>query len=246
MKSISGFIFSLCFLALPCTLFSQEAATDTILAPAKSESYGIRIGADLNRTARNFYDKDYRGFEATGDYRITKKLYAAAEIGTEKRTVDDDQLNFTANGSYIKIGADYNMHENWPGLHNMIHLGFRYSISTFSQTLNSYNIYDNTGYFGETTIYPNREYNGLSAQWLEIVAGVKAEVLPNVYMGFSLRLHSLTSNKKPDGFDNLFIPGFNRTYANNVGTSFNYTISYFIPFYKKTEKSVEIKNKSVK
>lgn len=239
MKNISGYIFNFCFLAVPFVMYAQQQQTaDTLALPVVTESYGIRVGTDLNRLARNFYEKDYRGFEATGDYRLTKKLYAAAEIGTEKKTVDDAQLNFTTSGSYIKFGADYNMHENWPGLRNMIYLGFRYSISTFSQTLNSYQIYDNTGYFGETVIYPNREYSGLSSQWLEVIAGVKAEVLPNVYMGFSLRLHSLTSNKKPDGFDNLFIPGFNRTYDGNVGTSFNYTVSYFIPFYKKTQPQV--------
>ena len=55
-------------------------------------------------------------------------------------------------------------------------------------------------------------------------------------MGFSARLNYLVSNKKPDNFDNLYIPGFNRTYAGKFGVGFNYTISYFIPFYKITGK----------
>jgi hypothetical protein len=43
----------------------------------------------------------------------------------------------------------------------------------------------------------------------------------------------LFENKRPDNFDNLFIPGFNRTYDGTFGAGFNYTVSYFIPIYKK-------------
>ena len=31
----------------------------------------------------------------------------------------------------------------------------------------------------------------------------------------------------------LYIPGFNRTYDGSFGVGFNYTVSYFIPIYKK-------------
>ena len=42
------------------------------------------------------------------------------------------------------------------------------------------------------------------------------------------------SNKEPEGFANLYIPGFNKTYEDSkFGAGFNYTLSYFIPFYKK-------------
>ena len=40
-------------------------------------------------------------------------------------------------------------------------------------------------------------------------------------------------------FDNLYIPGFNRTYEGKFGAGFNYSVSYFLPLYKKT-----LKNKS--
>jgi hypothetical protein len=52
-------------------------------------------------------------------------------------------------------------------------------------------------------------------------------------MGFSLRLNQLVTNKKPNNFDNLYIPGFNKTYDGTFGVGFNYTVSYFIPIYKK-------------
>ncbi|MGA9271828.1 MAG: DUF6048 family protein [Lutimonas sp.] len=31
----------------------------------------------------------------------------------------------------------------------------------------------------------------------------------------------------------MYVPGFERVYVNDYGFSFNYTISYLIPFYRK-------------
>ena len=179
------------------------------------------------------------------DYRLTKKIYAAGEVGTTKITVDEPQLNFTANGSYLKLGFDYNAYQNWLDMENMVYIGIRYGFSTFKQTLNSYKIYQNSdilpgddnlgvyNYFNEVTLYPNREYTSLNAHWAEVVGGVKVEMLNNLYLGFSLRLNILLSEKAPGDFANLYIPGFNRTFDGNFGVGFNYTLSYFIPLYKK-------------
>ena len=85
------------------------------------------------------------------------------------------------------------------------------------------------------------KFSGLNASWVEVVGGIKAELFNNIYMGFSVRLNYLVSNKKPDGFDNLFIPGYNRTYDGKFGAGFNYTLSYFIPIYKKNKTITEKK-----
>ena len=63
------------------------------------ERYGLRLGVDLHKIARSFYEKDYRGFEVVGDYRLTKRFYIAGEIGNENKTIDDDRLNFTTKGT---------------------------------------------------------------------------------------------------------------------------------------------------
>lgn len=218
------------------TLSAQEKAKDTV-KQAKTERYGIRVGVDLHRLARSIYDSDdYKGFEVMGDYRLTKKVYIAAELGHEKKTVDEDQLNFTTEGSYLKVGFDYNTYGNWLDMENMIYVGMRYAGSSFSQQLNSYSIYNTNPYYGETTKYPGQKFEGLSASWLEVVTGIKAEIVNNLFLGFSVRLNYKVTEDKPDNFDNLFIPGFNRTYeGGKFGVGFNYGISYFIPFYKRSK-----------
>jgi hypothetical protein len=207
----------------------------------------LRLGVDLFKLTRVLYDSNYKGIEFTGDYRLTKKYYLAAEIGSEEKTTDDDRLNSTAKGTYLKAGFDYNAYENWLDMENMITIGMRYGASTFSQQLNSYRIYNPNPYWGEIPAIPSGEKSsGLTASWIEVVTGVKAKVFNNVFIGFGLQLKMLITNKQPDNFENLYIPSFNRTYNGNFGVGFNYTVSYFIPFYKKKTKPAEVPNKTAK
>jgi hypothetical protein len=211
---------------------SEEKKKDSL--PVKTNRYGLRLGVDLYKLTRSFYDKDYKGVEFVGDYRVTKNYYLAAELGNENKTTDDDRLNFTTKGSYLKVGFDYNGYENWLNMENLISIGLRYGARPFSQELNSYKIYNPNPYFGEVPVLVSGEkFNGLTASWIEVVAGVKAKVINNLYLGFSLRLNRLISNHKPANFDNLYIPGFNRTYNGDFGVGVNYTVTYFIPIYKK-------------
>ncbi len=206
------------------------------------QRYGLRLGGDISKLARSFIDDNYSGFEINGDYRLTQRWYLAGELGTEERTVSDDALNVTAKGSYFKAGVDYNLYRNWLDMENMIYAGFRLGASTFSQTLNSYEIYNiNNQYWNEqVTVNDGETSDGLTALWGELILGIKAEVLPNLYMGLNLQLKGRISDDPPSGYENLYIPGFNRTYDSGiVGAGFGYTISYLVPIYKKDKIVVE-------
>lgn len=240
---ISGFFGSLILLLVSASALAQETETpkpvDT--AEVKTRRYGLRVGLDLYKITRGLYDDNYKGIEIVGDYRIAPRYFIAAEIGNENKTDDKDRMDFTTKGSYIRAGIDYNTYVNWLDMENVISFGGRYGFSSFSQTLNQYKIYNRYPYFGEETWIPSgKEFKGLSAHWIELVAGVKAEVLHNIFMGFSLRVNYLITQKEPENFANLYIPGFHRTYDGKIGVGFNYTISYFIPLYK-TKKVLEKK-----
>ena len=230
--------------SMPLVKIEPAAKTNDSI-PAKTDRYGIRVGVDLYKLTRALYDKNYKGIELVGDYRLTKKYFLAAELGNENKTTDDDRVNFTTKGSYLKAGFDYNAYQNWLDMENIISIGLRYGFSTFNQELNSYRIYNSNPYFGETPVIASgKKFDGLSASWIEVVAGVKAKVFDNVFMGFSLRLNRLVTNKQPENFSNLYIPGFNRTYDGDFGVGFNYTVTYFVPIYKKKVKpTVKVENK---
>lgn len=216
---------------LTCSYNTHAQQVDT--TTVKKDKYGLRIGLDLHKLSQTFYDNNFRGFEISGDYRLTKSHYFAGEIGNTSKTTLGDKIDFTTKGSYVKIGFDYNAYDNWLDMQNMIYVGLRYGVSTFSQTLHQYQIYNTNNYFGETIVRSGETYNGLNSQWIEFVTGVKTEIVSNLFLGFNVRINRLISNKKPDNFDNLYIPGFNKTYDGNFGVGFNYSISYLIPLYKK-------------
>jgi hypothetical protein len=246
MKHTSKYILiNFLIVMISLSVQSQEKKKDSI--PVKTDQYGLRVGVDLYKLTKSFYEKDYKGLELIGDYRFNKSYFLAAEIGNENKTTDDDRLNFTTKGTYLKAGFDYNSYENWLDMKNVISIGLRYGVSSFSQQLNSYKIYNRSQYFQEINSIPSGEkFDGLSAQWLEVVGGMKAEVLHNIFVGFSFRVNYLITNSKPDNFDNLYIPGFNRTYDGKFGAGFNYTISYFLPIYKKKVRDIKKQDGSSK
>ncbi len=213
----------------------NEKSNDTI---PKIEKYGIRVGVDLAKPLRTLIEDGYSGFEVMGDFRVTKKFYAAAEIGNEKKNWVEPYVSSTTSGSYAKIGFDYNAYDNWLGMENAITLGLRYGFSTFKQELTSYRIYTDNPAFPTQTIYEPQEFTGLTAHWAELIVGVKTEILNNLYLSINAQLKRKITEDEPENFGNLYIPGFNRTYDySKFGVGYGYSISYLIPIFKKKEVS---------
>lgn len=234
MKQLHTYLFFISILI--CGIFyAQEetkiSAKDTL---PPSEKYGFRAGVDLGRLIRTAADDKYSGFEIIGDYRFYKKFYIAAEIGNESLLRDEENINIEGSGNYIRAGVDYNVYDNWYGMQNSIYVGMRYGFSTFDQALNDYSIFTRTNYFGANKITESIKESGLNASWIELVLGIKVELIKNLYLGANVSLRSLVSEKKSNRFDNLYIPGFGRTNDfSNIGVGYGYSVSYLIPFFKK-------------
>ena len=198
--------------------------------------YGIRLGIDLSKPVKASLDQSYSGFEVVADYRLNKRFFLAAEFGYEEENTAEDYTNSTASGSYMRLGFNFNSYNNWLDMNNEIFLGFRYGLSFFDQTLNSYtpNVIDpdNGIYFPSTPINtPVTE--SLSSHWTELMVGIKVETFKNTFIGLSLSYKILVSTDEPNNFKTLYSPGFNRIFESGTGFGFNYTLSYLIPFKKK-------------
>lgn len=229
----------LCCISLCCganTMVAQEkseTATDTL---PKVEKYGLRVGLDLSKPLRTAIEDGYSGFEVVGDFRVTKKFYAAAELGNEKKDWNEPYIAATSSGSYAKLGFDFNAYENWLGMENAITLGLRYGFSTFKQELLSYRVYTDNPAFPTQTIFAPKEFDGLTAHWAEFILSVKTEIFNNLYLSLNVQLKRKIMEVEPDNFANLYIPGFNRTYDySEFGVGYGYTLSYLVPLFKKKE-----------
>ena len=236
MKILPILLFFISTLFTSEILMAQESdasdkKADTLQAPIK---YGLRVGLDLAKPIRTLLDEDYSGFELIADFNISKRLYVAAELGSEEKDYFEPNLNARTKGNYLKIGGDFNANRNWIGLNNIINIGLRYGISAFDQELLAYNIYSTDQTFNPTFRTDPIEFKGLTASWIELIVGLKTEVLKNLYLSLNFQIKHMVSEESPDNFGNLFIPGFGKTNDySEFGAGYSYSISYLIPLFTK-------------
>ena len=105
---MSKYFISIIIGLLPILVLAQSEPVD--LSPKDTvvykDPYGLRVGADISKLVLSFLDEDYTGLELVGDYRLTRKLYLAAEIGNETKKQDENLNNtilydYETSGSYI-------------------------------------------------------------------------------------------------------------------------------------------------
>ena len=236
-KQIYLFIISICLSTNMLIGQTESNSNDTLIKKDKLLKINkIRLGFDLLKPVLSSSEGDNLNYEIVGDLQLTENIYLAGEYGLVDKVIEDENINFNSTGSFLRIGFDYNMFENWIGMDNSIYIGLRYGTSNFSSKILDYNVRNKDSYFSNlvTNEFQTIEYSNLSGNWIELLLGMKVETFKNVYLGLSLRLNKLLSDKKPDNFGNLFIPGFNKvTDENTFGSGFNYTLTYSIPLKKR-------------
>ena len=232
------YFISICFLFVFVNGQSQEQKKDTLINAKKDSivyksKYGLRVGVDISKPILAQFNSSYSGLEIVGDYRIKKNLYLAAEVGYEEETTTEDYTNSTVKGSYLKLGVNYNVYQNWLDMNNEIFIGARYGFSLFDQTLNTYTPNVNSVYFPADEITSSVSATDLNVHWTEFIIGLKVETFNNFFVSFSGSYKIAMSVKEPDNFETLYAPGFNRVFDSGTGFGFNYTLTYLIPFKKK-------------
>ena len=197
------------------------------------KTYGIRLGLDLSKQIR-MLTEDYKGLSLYSDLKIKEDIFVVLEVGNDNKTINDENINSKVNGSYYKLGFNYNFYKNLPGLNNEIYFGIRYGMSKFNNELLSFKVYDIDNNWNNESIVVNRKFSNLNAGWVELIIGFNAEISKNIYMGISLRVNRLINQEIPSNFTNFFIPGFNKvTENNNFGTGITYNLIYQLPILRK-------------
>lgn len=256
-RHILRFSISFCFMLFVTLSNSQEkpkpkvkkdtevvAKTSTIDADSivvYKKNYGLRLGIDIVKPILSAVKTNYNGFEIVGDYRVKKNLYIAAEIGVAEQVKRRDTYAFTASGSYISAGVNWNTFKNWLEMDNEIYVGARYGFSLFDQTVDQYTIYQegteidgiSGPYFEPRSNFTPRTYENLTAHWFGLLFGLKVETLKNLYLGAHIQFNFMLNQTQPDNFQNLYVPGFNKVFSTGTGLGFGYTIAYRIPLYKR-------------
>ncbi len=223
MRKISGFIISLLLLLPLCC-----KGGDTVRYPINPMK-GIRIGVDVSKFFLPLmYNNERMGFEATADMHVKGNIFATAEAGWLRANLDNDTAyQYKSNGVYAKVGIDYNMLKSRrPNSNDIVYAGFRYGFSVFGQEVDDVTI---PGYYWPDAPGQSISKTTLSAHWLELLLGIKAEVLKNFYIGLTCRLKFKIVSPKDDYSTPYLIPGYGSGSSNPV-FGLNYYISYNLKF----------------
>jgi hypothetical protein len=112
----------------------------------------------------------------------------------------------------------------------MVFAGLRYGYATQKHIMNAINIQD--PYWGglNRTHYSEKQCN---THWVEVVAGIKAELFTNFFIGWSIHSRIRLAHNSYDMITPYNVPGYgNGSKKSNLG--FNFSIFYRIPIYKQT------------
>ena len=229
-QDILKFFISVAIIILFSEKNFSQTENDSVVVKNK---FGIRIGLDFSKQIR-MLTENYKGLSLYGDVKIKERLFIVSELGSDEKELRTDNLRSKFSGTYIKAGLNYNLYNNLPGLNNEIYVGFRFATSKSKSEISEYIIYNKDRFWSQDPIFDNIINKGLNANWVELIIGINAELLNNLFMGLSLRLNRMLNQKKPENFTNLYIPGFNKvTENNNFGTGLTYSLIYQIPIIKK-------------
>jgi len=219
---ISGFIISMTLL-LPMLCSAQ----DTLRYPINPMK-GIRVSVDFSKLLLPVIYKGERiGFEAAADVHVKGNIFAAAEAGWLNVNLDKEDYHYRENGMYSKLGADYNLLKSRrPNSNDIVYAGARYAFSVFSHQANKITV---PGHFWPDVTNATIPKNTMNTHWLELLLGVKAEVLNNLYAGLTFRFKFRIVSPKDDYSIPYLIPGYG--YGDSgFELGINYYVSYNIHF----------------
>ncbi|MFT3737269.1 MAG: DUF6048 family protein [Breznakibacter sp.] len=250
MRPILSF---LCISLLAFLPFAGWAQAKTDSVPAIKPLSGIAVGFDLAPLIIKGFDHNRSGLGFSGRLNLKQKIFAVGEIGFEN--INDShtknfgtssesssssnysdgrtsyRFDYKSNGSYIKLGLEYNMFNvDEPGNLDNVLVGFRYGYAFQRHESSGYTI--GNGYWDDYS--SNVGLSSANSHWIELLFGIRTELFHNVFMGWSIRLNRIISQQNSTSLEPAAIPGFGK-YSGNIQAGFSYTIEYQIPFSKQNK-----------
>jgi hypothetical protein len=223
MKSISGYIFKAILLLLTLAVMNQDLSGQDTL-----RTFGPRIGLDLAKFLYYFSDPAEYGAEISVDFEVYKNIYPVVELGYSNMSDSTDLFEYASSGSYGRFGLDYNvLSMKDRSIHHAFTVGARYGLSLFTQRAE--NMYIENGYWGDLLL--DSYESSPRGHWIELVGGIKAEVLPNLFLGWLVRVKFLLNCDMDPNVTPALVPGYGNA-AKSRGFGFSYSIYYKIPLVK--------------
>jgi hypothetical protein len=214
------------------TVPSDSALRADSLQRAKRVIYplmsGITIGVNVFDPILQAFKQSYGGVDFSAEISLWNRLFPTVEIGMGRANSSPEDMNFTYKTSltpYAKIGANYNfLYSKIPDYKAMF--GFRLGYSKFTYDIT--NITPTAGYWNETGTFDITNQHS-HALWGELLFAVRAKIIGNVSMGWSVRYRMMFKCKDNYNSSPWYIPGYGARGSRVYGT---FSIFYTLPLSK--------------
>lgn len=192
----------------------------------------VRVGGDVGALIANSAFKTTNRYEMQADIDFYR-FYLVGEYGVGNYTTSTDLINYSNSGRFYRVGFDIDFLK-FDTDYNIAYIGFRFAQATFS---------DEFSYLYQNPIYGDSEFSGTNqsatANWREIVAGMKGQIYGNIYMGYAFRFMINRELQSGLNYRPYQIPGFGIAQFNSRW-SFHYYVYYRLAF---REKAVPVKKR---
>ncbi|MEE4116901.1 MAG: DUF6048 family protein [Marinilabiliaceae bacterium] len=186
------------------------------------------IGADLVGPVAGLINSENSNLEAYVSYRLNFKYYITAEAGYSGYNYSQYNYDYTNEGFFIRLGTDINLLKPKTGIGNhFAGIGLKYGVSVFSQET-PWLKYDN--YWGTTeSSVPGATTSG---HFFQLSGGIKAEVLRNILLGWTVKANLLLYHGAGKANRPLYVPGMGIS-DGSFRPSIAFHIAWMIPLSKK-------------
>jgi hypothetical protein len=203
-------------------------ATQATQEKAKKNHFfqGVSLSTDLFGVVGRVFGNDFDSYEVSAEFNLKNKYFPVVEVGygSTDETDDDNNIHYKVAAPYFRVGVNYNfMHKKQSP--NYVYGGLRFGYSSFSYDVDAPALVDPV--WGGSVPF---EYNDVSsnASWAELVVGLRAQIVKNFHMGWSLRYKRRISVKDSPNTEAWYIPGFGINDSAVFGATYN--LIYYLPW----------------
>ena len=216
---ISGFLFVSFFLCGLPVLNAQD------INPMGS-SRSISLGVNLAGVGNKIINEGHNVISFVSRFNLRETLFLFGEAGFENMDLSLERYNYNSNGSFLRLGVEFDVLDNARGTGNdNLLVGIKYGFALQEHGASSFTI--SNGYWDDYigTISPY----ALTSHWLELSGGPRAEVFRNFFMSWKIHLRVLAASTNSGSLKPYNIPGFGNG-TSRVSPGISYTLEYVFPW----------------
>jgi hypothetical protein len=203
---------------------SEQIAVEDTLAKDYWNFESVRLGFEIGKFSDLIFLPERSSYGGSLEVTFSNKHFLTLIGGVSSYQDESEKFTYDASGYYVVAGIDRNMLQK--DVNDAFTAGLRFGYASFSQHASQINI--DAYRWGTYPITMPEE--DASALWTELSIGVKAEILPHFFLGWSVQARLLI-NSSYDTVEPIDIPGYGQK-GSNFRLAARYSIFYAIPFSK--------------